>query len=181
MNENKGVFRPIFIGVVTTVLATVILYYLGFEKSASPPNESRGTSSSTPFDNEKNGELTQDLKKSQPTRPVTPVRDEVAAVIDIAGSWRDPNNSANGSRITQEGNSFQFNSWGVLPPGIRFESTGSGTITGQDIENTYITRYQNGWIASGSCSGAVSRDGSRMTLTCTDNVLGTFVISGVRQ
>ncbi|MCI0695269.1 hypothetical protein L0337_25085 [candidate division KSB1 bacterium] len=181
MNENKGVFRPIFIGVVTTVLATVILYYLGFEKSASPPNVSRDTSSSTPFDREKKGELTQDLEKSQPTKRGTPFRDDVASVINIAGSWHDPNNPANGSRITQEGNSFQFNSWGVLPQRIPFVSTGSGTITGQDIKTTYTTRYQNGWIARGNCSGAVSRDESRMTLTCTDNVLGTFVISGVRQ
>jgi hypothetical protein len=123
----------------------------------------------------------QPSKLAQPTIPVTPIRDDVASVINIAGSWRDPNNPDNGSRITQAGKSFQFDGWGVLPQGIPFESTGSGTVTGQDIESTYTTRYQNGWVARGNCSGAVSRDGSQITSTCTDNVLGTFVLSGVRQ
>jgi hypothetical protein len=115
--------------------------------------------------------------QEQPIKPPPPP----PHVINIDGSWRDSNNPRNGSRITQEGNSFQFNGWGALPQGIPFESTGNGTVTGEDIKSTYTTRYLNGWIAQGNCSGTVSRDGSRMTSTCTDNVLGTFVISGVRQ
>jgi len=46
----------------------------------------------------------------QSIQPVTPSRsdDDVDSVINIAGSWRDPNNPGNESRITQAGNSFQF-------------------------------------------------------------------------
>ncbi|GEM_PF-6310513 len=44
MSEDKGVIKPIFIGVATTVLTTVILYYLGFQKGSSPPEESESGS-----------------------------------------------------------------------------------------------------------------------------------------
>ena len=47
MSEDKSVFKPIFIGVATTVLTTVILYYLGFEKKSSPPNALEGDSGQT--------------------------------------------------------------------------------------------------------------------------------------
>jgi hypothetical protein len=77
------------------------------------------------------------------------------SVTSIAGSWRDPNVPSNGSRITQEGNSFRFNGWGVLPNGIPFITSGSGTVTGQDIASTYTTTYQNGWISNGQCMGTV--------------------------
>jgi len=44
MNEDKGIIRPIFIGVATTVLATAILYYLGIQKSSYPEHEREGGS-----------------------------------------------------------------------------------------------------------------------------------------
>jgi hypothetical protein len=44
MSEDKGVIKPIFIGVATTVLTTVILYYLGFQKDSSPSKESESGS-----------------------------------------------------------------------------------------------------------------------------------------
>jgi Protein of unknown function (DUF3455) len=43
----------------------------------------------------------------QTSKRVTPPRDDVASVLSIAGSWRDPNIPGNGSCITQEGSSFQ--------------------------------------------------------------------------
>ena len=104
-----------------------------------------------------------------------------SSVVSIDGGWRDVNNPANGSQITQQGNSFQFQGWGILPQGIQYKSTGSGTITGQTITSTYTTTYQNGSISQGTCSGTISADGLQMTLTFTDNVLGTFVSSAVRQ
>jgi hypothetical protein len=123
------------------------------------------------------------IQQQQPYTPEQPIKPPPppSSVINISGGWRDPHNPANGSRITQEGNSFQFDGWGVLPQGIPFKSSGSGTINEQSITSTYTTTYQNGEIANGNCSGDVSRDGSRMTSTCTDNILGTFVISGVKQ
>jgi hypothetical protein len=126
----------------------------------------------------------QEYKRQQSIKPES--RSETRTEpppINITGIWRDANYPSNGSSITQEGNLFQFKSWGVLPTGVPFESTGSGTVTGQGITSTYTARYQNGWMSHGNCSGVVSRDGSwvRITSTCTDNVLGTFVTSGVRQ
>ena len=103
------------------------------------------------------------------------------SVTSIAGSWRDPNFPSNGSRITQVGNSFRFNGWGVLPNGIPFMSSGSGIVNGQNITSAYTTKYQNGWVSNGECMGTASLDGSQMMLTCTDNILGTFVSSGVRE
>jgi hypothetical protein len=103
------------------------------------------------------------------------------SVTSIAGSWRDPNFPSNGSRIIQDGNSFRFNGWGVLPNGIPFITSGSGTVTGQNITSTCTTTYHNGWVSNGECMGTASLDGSRMTSTCTDNILGTFVSSGVRE
>lgn len=103
------------------------------------------------------------------------------SIINISGNWGEPDTPTDGYSINQEGNLFQFSGWGMLPQGIGFKSTGSGTINGQKVTTTYITVYQNGWNARGSCSGNVSSNGSRMTSTCTDNVLGTFVMSGVRQ
>ncbi len=101
--------------------------------------------------------------------------------INIAGHWHDPNRPSDVSHINQQGNLFQFNGSGILPQGIRFESTGSGTINEQEIKNTYTTRYQNGLVAHGTCSGTVSSNGLRSTSTCTDNVWGTFTLSGVRD
>lgn len=119
------------------------------------------------------------IDPSKDTDP-SPVKPTVAPVIRIGGSWRDVNNSANGSNITQEGSSFQFEGWGNLQ-GIPFRSTGSGTITGETITSSYTTTYQSGSVSQGRCQGNVSSDGLQMTLTCTDNVLGTFVSSAARQ
>lgn len=122
----------------------------------------------------------QPTDKHDTSKPPAP-SPTVAAVISIGGSWHDVNNSGNGSNITQNENSFQFEGWGTLPQGIQFRSTGNGTITGQSITTTYTSTYQNGWTSQGNCSGTINPDGSKMTLTCTDNVLGTFVSSAVRQ
>lgn len=111
----------------------------------------------------------------------SPVRPTVATVIKIGGIWKDVNNPGNGSNLTQDGSSFQFENWGTLPQGLSFRSTGTGTITGQSVTSTYNTTYQNGSVSQGNCSGRVDADGLKMTLTCTDNVLGTFVTSAVRQ
>jgi hypothetical protein len=160
--------RTAIIAAVITVIGSIVVALItSWDKFADSPKRI-----DTP--------LIQASTPAPTIQPVTPVRDDAASVINIAGSWHDPNNPGNGSRITQEGNAFQFNSWGVLPQGIPFESTGSGTVAGQGLKSTYTTRYQNGWIARGNCSGDVSRDGLRITSTCTDSVLGTFVISGVR-
>jgi hypothetical protein len=100
---------------------------------------------------------------------------------NIGGVWRDLNFPSNGSQITQRGGSFEFTRWGVLPSGIRFESSGNGTISGLRVTSTYSARYQSGAASTGSCSGTVSPDGTRMDLTCQDSLLGAFSAPAMRQ
>lgn len=103
------------------------------------------------------------------------------ARIDIGGTWYNPAAPANGSFIVQQNNDFQFKGWGMLPQGIAYESKGSGEIIAQTVTYNYIAQYQNGWASQGNCSGTVSANGSQLTATCTDNLLGTFVSSGIKQ
>jgi hypothetical protein len=105
----------------------------------------------------------------------------VDPTLHISGVWRDGNYPNNGSQVTQNGNSFSFTRWGVLPNGIRFESSGSGTIAGQRFTSRYNARYQSGDTSAGDCSGTVSTDGLRMELTCRDSLLGTFPVTAIRQ
>jgi len=81
--------------------------------------------------------------------------------------------------VIQDGNKFQFKTWGSV---LRdpFESSGSGTITGGIFDSRYATQYQSGKQSNGQCSGTISADGMRMTLTCTDSASGTFVSTAVR-
>ncbi len=125
----------------------------------------------------------------QPTPPIMvtpqPTRAESQSTAEpipnIVGVWRDSNYPSNGSRITQDGNSFHLTSWGVLPNGIRFESSGSGTITGQRLTSKYTSRYQTGAESVGDCSGTVSPDGKRMDVNCKDSLVGVFPLTSVRQ
>ena len=163
--------RTAIIAAVITVTGSITVALIAnWDKFSDSPKHVSAPASQAPAS----------IPASTPAQSATPSTDRVVPVINIAGVWRDPDNPANGSRITQEGNSFRVNSWGVVPQGIPFESAGSGTIAGQDVETTYTMTHPNGLRASGTCSGQVSRDGSRMTSKCSDNVLGTFVVSGVR-
>ena len=133
------------------------------------------------------------LNAVQMVRPEGDVAAEVAAAVEdllatnsclavtaIAGRWHDVNNPGTESQITQDGTSFRFDRRGVLPNGMPFQSSGRGTITGQEITSSYEAAYGNGMASRGTCRGTVSPDGARISLTCTDSLLGTFVSSDVR-
>jgi hypothetical protein len=64
--------------------------------------------------------------------PHAPLRTDT--VISIAGNRHDPDNPANVSQITQEGIGSQYRGYGILSRGVAYESTGSGRITGQQVE-----------------------------------------------
>lgn len=102
-------------------------------------------------------------------------------IPNLAGLWVDSNYPSNGSQITQDGNSVHFTRWGVLPNGIRFESSGSGSITGRRFTNTYTATYQSGATSTGDCSGTLSPDGTRIELNCRDSRLGAFPVTAIRQ
>jgi FKBP-type peptidyl-prolyl cis-trans isomerase len=99
----------------------------------------------------------------------------------IAGAWRDGEYPNNGSQIAQDGNRVRFTRWGILPNGVRFEASGSGTIAGRNYTSSYSARYESGATSAGDCSGTVSPDGMRMALNCRDSLLGTFPVTALRQ
>lgn len=93
---------------------------------------------------------------------------------NIAGLWRDRDDPRNRSQVIQEGDTFRFTRWGVLPNGVEFSSSGSGTINGRQLASRYDTRYHSGTTSAGECWGMVSANGARLELTCRDSLFGTF-------
>jgi hypothetical protein len=107
--------------------------------------------------------------------------EQVMAVPQIGGVWRDVEYPGNRSRITQRGSTFQFSRWGTLADGTPFTSTGSGTLAAQSLASSYRATYQSGATSTGDCSGMVSPDGGRISLTCTDSLLRAISVSSIRQ
>jgi len=122
---------------------------------------------------------------SQPHPPAptpTPIRaaEKAESIINIGGAWRDPVYPAIRSRITQNGNEFSFQGQGIFQ-NLAYQVSGTGTITGQTITTSYVSTFVSGQSTRGECSGTVTADGRKMTSTCTDVNLGTYVTSGVRD
>jgi hypothetical protein len=113
--------------------------------------------------------------------PTGPAPAPASGAVGVGGVWRDLLIPTNGSRISQDGSRFTFTGWGVLPNGDRYETTGTGTLTGQRVVTDYRARYASGFASTGSCSGTVSADGMLMNLTCNDSLLLTFSTSAARQ
>jgi hypothetical protein len=103
------------------------------------------------------------------------------SIPNLGGLWRDSSNPNNSSQISQDGNSVHFTRWGLLPNGIRFESSGSGVITGHGFTSSYNAKYESGATLTGDCSGTLSPDGRRMELNCSDSLLGAFSVTAIRQ
>ena len=156
------------IGVIGSVAVALITNWDKFaRKPESPPTQTQPTTAIAP--------------QPAPTPERKPVRVEPAPEINIAGRWTDPANYLNGSIIAQNGNSIRINGWGYLPTGLAYESSGNGSVTGQTVTSSYTARYANGRTSQGNCQGTITPDGLKITSTCTDNILGTFVSVGVRQ
>lgn len=116
---------------------------------------------------------------SSPSPSPAPTLPPSGSNLDISGRWFDSTLGYT-SEITQDGNEFQFKTWGAVQ-GDPFESSGSGTITGRNFESRYATQYQSGRRSKGQCSGEIVADGMRMASTCTDSASGTFVSAAMRQ
>jgi hypothetical protein len=120
-------------------------------------------------------------KRREAERTRTETRPPAASIPTIAGVWRDSGPPGNGGQITQNGSRFGFLRWGVLPNGVGFESVGTGTISAGRFTSQYDATYQSGVTSAGSCSGTISSSGTRLDMTCTDNVLGVFAVTSFRQ
>ena len=112
------------------------------------------------------------LSGSPPPPPPPP------AIPKIAGVWRDSGYPGNVSQITQDENRFTFTKRGTAPNGTPFEASGSGTISGLQIESrydaTWYPAFQIPIRSWAKCSGSVSADGMHMKLTCEDSRFGVF-------
>jgi hypothetical protein len=100
-----------------------------------------------------------------------------SAIPQIAGIWREKDNRDSGAQVTQDGNNFSFQRWGVLPDGTQFKGSGSGTLSGLQLRSRYSLTwyhpyYQTSSISSGECTGSVSADGTHMVMTCNDSLFG---------
>ena len=97
--------------------------------------------------------------------------------INLSSTWHElyPNPS-NISQTTHDGDIFKFIIQGSTQ-GLRYQSTGSGTIKGQYIEST----YQSTIPSTGRCAGTVSSDGMQIKLTCVDSVSGRYETAWVRE
>jgi hypothetical protein len=114
-------------------------------------------------------------KKSPHPSPSSSDVPTPATEINISGVWRD-NKWDTTSEIAQQGSSFTFTASGPACIGGTFRSSGHGTIRGNSVESHYQSNF-----SLGDCSGTVSSDGRRMTLTCSDKVCGQFPSIAVKQ
>lgn len=99
---------------------------------------------------------------------------------DIGGIWRDADDPNTVTRITQNGDRFEFTRVGALPGGLRYKSSGAGRIVGETYASEYLAEYQNGDTSTGHCSGALRAEGV-LTANCTDTMLHEINTSATRQ
>ncbi|MCP9836131.1 hypothetical protein KBY84_01325 [Cyanobium sp. N.Huapi 1H5] len=100
---------------------------------------------------------------------------------NISGNWRDSDNPDNGTKVSQVDSRFAFTRWGTLPSGVRFESSGTGSLVGSRLMSRYTAKYQSGDVSSGGCNGSVSADATRIEQSCSDSLLGAFTNIAERQ
>lgn len=106
--------------------------------------------------------------------------EDAASRPNIGGVWRDAENPSIVTRVTQEGDRFEFTRAGTLPNGISFTSTGAGRVAGASYASEYFAQYRTGATSTGHCSGAV-RDERLMTFACTDTLMREISGSLIRQ
>ena len=149
--KSNGFVKPIIAGVVSTVLATVILVSLGIVPS---PVQSQSVQS--PKDD--------NAKQVSPTTDTAPPT-EPAQFFSISGTWQ----SAVGLSyiIEQSGGDVtiqEINSFGIVT------AEGQGVIEGRDIDISYVTAVGT----LGRALLSVSDDGRRITGTFEDLTIGSI-------
>ncbi len=150
--KSSGFVKPIIAGVVSTVLATVILVSVGIVPS---PVKSQPVQSQT---NDNTGQVS-------PTSGMTP-SPEPPQFFSIGGTWQSTGGLSyiigqNGSDVTIQ----EINAFGIVT------AEGQGVIVGRDIDISYVT------VAGtvGSALLSVSDDGRRITGTFEDLTIGSVV------
>jgi hypothetical protein len=99
------------------------------------------------------------------SKPLEPTPPSPPNNLDISGTWRDSTGTV--YQITQRGKTFEFT---ANNPSIGASSRGSGTINGQDFKSVFTTNL----LSSGSGVGKISADGSQITGTFDDPLVGRY-------
>jgi hypothetical protein len=108
------------------------------------------------------------------TPPPEPPEDK-PVVPDIAGVWRDSGyDIISEVSKSKDSRNFGFTRSGTLPNGGKFSSSGVISLAGNRVKSTYNAKYQTGEFSSGKCDGSVSSDVTRIELSCSDTLLGSF-------
>jgi hypothetical protein len=166
-NPNPAIAAAI-IGVIGSISVAIITNWdklTGQQKEAASPPAQQMVTANYP-----------------PIAKTTPAVVESSPVIDISGDWYNPAApTAGGTHIDQQSDSFEFQAWGMLAQGIGYTSKGSGNLIAQTLIYDYTAQFQNGWVSKGNCTGTVTPNGAKITATCTDTIMGTYVSAGVRQ
>ncbi len=105
---------------------------------------------------------------------------ESPAGPNITGTWHDTNDPNNVTRITQHGDRFEFTRTGTLHGILRYESSGSGRMSGETYTSEYHAKYENGDMSTGRCSGTLRRE-EILTSNCSDTKLREFSGSAFRE
>jgi hypothetical protein len=103
-----------------------------------------------------------------------------ASAPNIGGTWHDTNDPNNVTRITQQGDRFEFTRTGTLNGILRYESSGSGRMSGETYTSEYHAKYENGETSTGRCSGTLRREGI-LTTNCNDTKLREFSGAAFRE
>ena len=150
--KSSGFVKPVIAGVVSTVIATVILVSLGIVPS---PLQSQSVQSQT------GGNAAQ----VSPTPETTPFPTP-EPFFDISGTWQSAAGLSyiigqSGSAVTIQ----EINAFGIVT------AEGQGIIVGRDIDISYVTAVGT----LGRALLTVSGDGRRITGTFEDLTVGSVI------
>ena len=176
-SSHRATIAVAIIGVVGTLGAALIANWDKVFTAAPQPVATPAPQSSTTAPPARPAERPPKVVRAEPTPQ--PVRADPAP--QITGLWRDSDNPNNGTRIQQEGKRLQFTRAGILADGVRFESSGTGTLLGSRITLSYVARYQTGSTSTGECSGSVAAEARSIELSCADSLYGKFVTIASRM
>lgn len=91
-------------------------------------------------------------------------------VPTISETWRDERLGIV-YQLAQSGGSYTFT---AHQTDLKFTQRGKGVLTGQRLEHTYETAWNNGQRSTGTCSGEISQDNTLMTASCQDSLIGSW-------
>jgi TIR domain-containing protein len=111
-----------------------------------------------------------------------PSTEAAEPALNIAGRWRD--NWGITYDVEQEGHAFRFSASGPSCSGY-FRASGSGTISGVEVQSSYSAAYEGNYSSNlrsgGQCTGELFANGTKMNSRCDDTICGKNSFSLAKQ